>query len=421
VLWKRKPPEPMNAGDAWLLGALSPYLNVLELPSEALIEPSSRAIHQDLLERLQRDSRDGVLADTVQRLYRGQRVEVARLQRAEPQRAQTDGLVFDLVMGLLTCRAALNTGILEGAEARAIMFALGRRLQSLFGSWRDFLIAFAQVYALQRELAGQEAAETALDMQSFHATATRLLEPGCLWQMIPWKLALPDGEAELELATRTYLTAAIFYRHENGFGPSSLNWCLSVAAIYRTWWGEPIDSLEPAEMMMVILERDWTISKREDLLDTLEDLLIDGHCSILREMQADDPSLPQDDPLVWDLVRFMQLATSGVCVGFIDHEECLHLMLHAAKRLQQAYSGWSEMLAAFKVGRDLWMQMVGMDLEEVAADNESLDDVLEILASDERSPCLKVPWSYLFESIPNRARFAQFPDAMHNKDFKHQP
>ena len=417
MFWKRK---PTAASDAWLLAAISPLLDVMGMPSSVLLETKTRNQQVRFLSSVGLNSSEEVQTALVMGLYRGQRVLISRLQRAEPHRAQTDSLVYDLVLGILIARTATNAEFLKPDDGTALMLCFARRLQVLYANWSDFITALTEVYALQRELSGESAQVIERDTQKLKFSSAALLQPNALWQTTPWTLALPsNGEAELEMVRDAFLLNAIFYRDEAGFKASSNNWCLAVAAIYRAWWGVPIDSLEPAEITKHILERDWEVRNRKALLGTLESLILDGHCSDLQKLQRKDSSLPINNPLAWDLVRFMQIVTSGVCVGYVTLDEGRDLMLHAAKPLQAAYSSWAEMIAGFAVGRNLWQIHVGIQPDSVVKTNQDLTEILEILATDQRSPCLKVAWNQPLEVIPSSSAFASFPQVLPDHAFKH--
>lgn len=395
------PEAQMTAADGWLLGSLAPMIDLLELPRGALIDPIHRFEHQAYLEALDITSRDDALLQIVFRLYRGERCVIEELQRSEPDRYQGSSLGFDLVHALLVARAAGCTGLVPAAETRRVMHFVARQLQAQFGTWKEFVIGFASTYELTRHMLGQDPAATKEDLAQVHLTATGMLQAQGLWQLVPWKLALPvEGDADVELIRRERLANVIFYRHEAilgtpNFAPTPQNWCLAVASIYRAWWGEPIDALEPGdgETMRTILERDWGIEDRESLDEALHGLATDQHFSHLTTMQEEDSDLPQGSVLAWDLVRFMQVATSGISVGYQTLENLLPAMISVGQRLQQTYGSWDEMLAAFQNGRTLWQIYNDLTEEEINDPDDDLDEMIELLRSDLRSPMVLVPWS----------------------------
>ncbi len=408
MFWKRKPTVFMSAGDAWLLGVLSPLLEAVGMPNEQLFVADDHDDFLVLLEELDRGTREDILADVVFRIFKGERSDIAAFQRANATRVQSDPVVYDLLMGLLMCRAAWNARLLESEEAYALMFCYARRLQVLFATWRDFVVVFSEIFVLHRELIGQTVPEIALAKQAIYAKASALLQPDGLWQKIPWKLSLPEnGETELEVIRAKYLTNALFYRAESAFIASSYHWCLAVAAIYRAWWGEAVDSLEPAEFMQHMLDRDWGVTNRRELLEVLRGVFLDRHRPELEAMQQQ----PLQNLIAWDLVRFMQLATSGVCMGLLTVAEAHDLMLIAAQPLQAAYSDWRDMLMAFKTGRNLWQIYAGQTPEDIGTTNEELDQLLELLQYSPASPLQKIPWQYPLESVSAESEFANFATA----------
>jgi Protein of unknown function (DUF1266) len=392
----------MTAADCWLLGALAPMIDLHELPRGALIDPLHRHEHQAYLDALGINSRDDALLEIVFRLYRGERCIIDELQRSEPDRYQGSSVSYDLVTALLVARAAGCAGLVPTDEARRLMHFVARQLQAQFGTWKEFIIGFAATYELTRDMVDQDPEVTKEELAQFHLTATGMLQPQGLWQLVPWKLALPiEGDADVELTRRERLANVIFYRHEAilgapDFAPSAQHWCLAVASIYRAWWGEPIDALEPGdgETMRTILDRDWGVTDRESLDETLHGLATDQHFSRLTTMQEEDSDLPQGNVLAWDLVRFMQVATSGISVGYQTLDNVMPAMSSVGQRLQQTYGSWDEMLDAFTTGRTLWQIYNDMPEEEINDPDDDLDAMIELLRADSRSPMVLVPWDY---------------------------
>jgi hypothetical protein len=409
MFFKRQKTAPPTPAQTWVLAAITPMLEVADFSATQLFEPVGRPDQRQFAEMIGWVDAETVLEGVVQTMYAGERVQVARLQHANPSFPQVDAVVYDLVFALVGIRAAINAQGIDAEDGEGLLYAVARRLQAQFASWQAFGAAFVQAYGLQRQLTDQSTQETKADIVKLTSSMNRLGVG--LWQAVPWDLPLPmtnEGERHLERATRAFLSSALFYRDRARFTPSSEHWCLAVAAVYRAWWGEPIDSLEGAEVITTILGRDWGVNDRDDLLGVLRSLLLEGHRPELTRMQRSDPQLSQVNPLAWDLVRFMQIATSGVCASFLTRDEARALMLHAAHPLQSAYGSWAEMLDAFQVGRDLWQRLVGIDLQEAAEGNADLDDLLETLKVDPYSPCVRVPWNQPLEPIDGGGAFAEF-------------
>ena len=412
MFFKRQKTPETTPVQTWVLGAITPMLEVAGFSATQLLEPVGRADQREFAEMIGWVDAEEVLSGLVTTVYAGERAGIARLQHENPGLPQVDAVVYDFVFALVAIRAAINAEAIDAEDGEGLLYATARRLQMQFTSWDAFGAAFVQVYALQRQLTDQSVQENRADIVKITQSMARL-QMG-LWQAVPWVLTLPttDGERHFERATRAFLSTALFYRDRLAFTASSRNWCLAVAGVYRAWWGEPIDSLEPAEVITTILSNDWGIEGRAELLSTLRSLLLEGHRPELTRMQRDHSEFPQVNTLAWDLVRFMQIATSGVCAEFISIEEAHELMLHAAHPLQAAYSSWPEMLSAFQVGRDLWQQFVGMNLEEAAEGNTELDELLKSLVFDPYSPCVRVPWDQPLEAINGRGAFAGFGEAV---------
>jgi hypothetical protein len=423
MFFKRPKSPPPTPAQTWVLGAITPMLEVADFAAAQLLEPPRRPDQLEFIKILGWEDVQEVLEGMVLSLYKGERVQIARLQHQHPQLPRVDGVVYDFVFTLVALRASINAELIDPEDGEGLLYAVARRLQMQFTGWAEFGNAFVQAYALQRQLTDQSAEETRADLDKLAQSMARL-QIG-LWQAVPWSLELPTtGERHFERATRSFLTDALFYRDRAAFRPSSPNWSLAVAAVYRAWWGEPVDSLEAAEMVTTILARDWGVESRQDLFGAMRGMILEGHRPELTEMQRQEPNGSQVNVLAWDLVRYMQLATSGVCAGFITRDEADALMLHAAHPLQAAYGSWAEMLDAFVVGRTLWQRLKGIDPEEAAQGNAELDDMLETLKIDPYSPCVIVPWNQPLEPIDGAGLFAGFsritPRAGQGNPHKHE-
>src|SRR2546421_11592993 len=109
-------------------------------------------------------------------------------------------------------------------------------------------------------------------------------------------------------------------------------WALASAGILAELNHSPYDRLDSnigqsRESVKWILERQWGVLSREDLLTLLPVLLL--------------PEKRRSD-IAWDYARAINVARYGFTVGYIDETEAWDFIQPAAERLQLAYSSWQE-------------------------------------------------------------------------------
>ena len=141
-----------------------------------------------------------------------------------------------------------------------------------------------------------------------------------------------------------------------------------------------------------MLQNDWDIYNRQDLLSTLMDLYHEGHRPYVRQLQEENPLYPQADPLAWDLVRYLMLCEVGASIKYIEADEAQVLMLPAGKRLQESYGSWREMAEGFVTGRTVWLAKGQGGDEEKSEMEEMMGRTLELLKTNPKSPWKIIPW-----------------------------
>ena len=190
----------------------------------------------------------------------------------------------------------------------------------------------------------------------------------------------------------------IRYVNKREFEPSVLNWLLSVVAIYKVMWVNVIDRLlddediEQTFNKREVLQNDWGVYNRQDLLSALMDLYHEGHRPSIRQVQAENPVYPQADPLAWDLVRYLMLCAVGASIKYIEPEEAHMLMLPAGKALQASYESWADMADGFLTGRAVWLGRQGGG--EKSESEIVMEKTVKLLKTDAKSPWQRVPWTF---------------------------
>lgn len=179
-------------------------------------------------------------------------------------------------------------------------------------------------------------------------------------------------------------------------------WAVSLAGILNEINGSNRNSLNAFGMdengkntCLEILRRDWSITTRERLLETLGNLEKGGHAASLSEIQKiryeiiqtkSEPDLVtvfgkynwdltkfnrlkyvaanweqynSSTIRAWDLGRCISLCRWGYNVGFITEEEAWEKIFYFAKIIQSLYNSWEEYGYDYFVGRLFWASGFG--------------------------------------------------------------
>ncbi|MGY2893731.1 DUF1266 domain-containing protein [Deinococcus sp. UYEF24] len=393
---KDPPPEP----ERWLLAANAIYSVWMERPVDVLLDLPGRPTYAEGFKPWEITTRDRLLFNLADLAHHGSRRPMRLLQQQDPELPQHDLLAFDLGRFLYLCVGGTSLGLITPEEGRVLMLHAGRTLQRHYAGWNDYADAFLAGYIINRT--HKNIAFTP-QSQARHDSLQRAIDllkrsKQSPWQQLSWDAPLPRPEQGdfYDFVSRSELSEAIIYADEEAFVPSDHHWTLAVGAIYRAWWGEPLDTLisNPAERLAG-LKRDWGAENRQEALDILGWLAESGHRGELGRLQRQLPTAPKGDPLAWDMVRLIQVAMGAASVGYLTEGEAYGLMLNAGRQLQRHYGSWTEFRTGFQTGRVLW-RMYGAhpsDTETKRSD-ASIDRTLQQLEHEPDSPWQKIPWEY---------------------------
>lgn len=110
-------------------------------------------------------------------------------------------------------------------------------------------------------------------------------------------------------------------------------------------------------------------------------------------------TLPPAGVLAHDLAWSIYLCRIGRRLGYLTKEEAWDLMIHAAKLAQQSYSGWSDYLNAFLIGR----QFYASDINFSSSRSSNTVSYITSLLYSRKSPLLKLEWNHkLFEEMDEK-------------------
>lgn len=390
------PPEP----ERWLLAANAIYSVWMERPVDVLLDLPGRPTYSEGLAPWGIKTRDQLLLNLADLAHRGSRRPMRRLQQQDRALPQHDLLAFDLGRFLYLCVGGTSLGLITPEEGRVLMLHAGRTLQRRYAGWAEYADSFMAGYIVNRthknvafdlkSQARQESLQRAIDLLKRSKKSP--------WQQLPWATPLPNPEPDdfFDFVSRTQISQAIIYVNEEAFVPSDANWTLAVGAVYRAWWGEPLDVLisNPADRLAG-LKRDWGIGNREEALELLGWLAGSGHREELERLQHQLPAAPGGNPLAWDMVRLTQVSMGAASVGYLSPDEAYTLMLGAGRELQRHYGSWAEFRTGFQTGRVLWrMYNAQPQTDEIKRSDATFDQTLDLLEQEPDSPWQKIPWAY---------------------------
>lgn len=399
VRYAHRPDAPEQPG-RWLLAANAIHSLWLERPVDELLDLPGRPSYNYALEQQwEVKTRDDLLFQLAHLYHRGDRRAIRALQQADPALPPHDTHAYDLGRFLHLCVAGASVGLITPANAQVLMLHAGRALQKKYSGWPEYADAFLAGHLLNRVNKGLAETPT---FQARLATLRQIIrvlnsDRTSPWRELDWATPLPRPEPDdyFDRSLRNHFNGAVIYIDEDAFVPSDAHWAMAAGAIYRAWWGQPIDLLvcDDGERHSG-LKRDWGIASREDALGVLMWLQHEGHRGALRDLQATVPAAPGADPLAWDLVRHIQVSMGVATAGYLRPEEALNLMHHAALALQRGYGSWTEMRAGFEAGRQLWRRYRGHGRsDELRREDASMTETLDLLDHDDASPWRKLPWN----------------------------
>ncbi len=394
------PGEAPQEPDRWLLSANAIYSVWFERPVDKWLDLEGRPTFKASMGQWELKTRDDLLATLAQLFHQGARRPMHALQRAEPSLPQHNLLAFDLGRFLHLSVAGNALGWLTPDETRVLMLHAGRALQRAYPGWNEFSDAFVAGMVVNRvhksiEITAQSEARLSSLRQAVRTLQRSKASP---WRTVPWMSELPRPQPGdfFDRVSSEQLSEAVFYVDEDAFGPSDQHWALAVGAIYYSWWGQPVDRLIREDRSVLSdLKRDWGIENRQDALGSVMWLYHEGHRGALHQLQRQLPSVPQTDPLAWDMVRLVQVSASAASAGYLRPDEAYNLMLHACRALQGRYASWADMARGFQDGRSLWRRLnEHPQSAELRAQDDSLDRTLSLLRDDPISPWHKLPWNF---------------------------
>lgn len=211
-------------------------------------------------------------------------------------------------------------------------------------------------------------------------------------------------------------------------------WALGVAAIYIQYNGGSTETLgghsdnEAYDWSLGaknMLDKDWGVKSKQDLLYRLEELKNTGHRtsylamgqSLADKSDAEfqnyisDPVFPIEKVeeikdlragyakwkgrlgLAWDLCRYVNLVSASYSAGYVKEDEAWTLIMPVAQETQKNFTSWQEMGQNFLDGRKIWS----------GEHDPHFDSSYQLLANpnDPNSPWNKNPWNCDLSQAPN--------------------
>ena len=210
----------------------------------------------------------------------------------------------------------------------------------------------------------------------------------------------------------------------------TLSWFNATYAVITTLNGGDLNLVagyEPGEMIQQIeqgiLERDWGVTDRASLDETIDWLLTEGHnagaLSLLDDLGAGEMSRDEliafmeeigfdEEELVdllaaydakeaygenaiagWDLSRAMSLMGWGYLCGYYTYEEAMDKSLETAQMIQQTFDSWDDFFNSYFYGYSYWSEE---SLDDTASQAYERHALYEGLKSDPTG-IFRVDWN----------------------------
>lgn len=177
------------------------------------------------------------------------------------------------------------------------------------------------------------------------------------------------------------------------------------------------------ELEQALLDRDWGVTDRASLDETLEWLLTEGHNEEALYMftdigaegmsreeivaALDENGFDEEEKVMilavydakaaygenaiagWDLSRAMSLMGWGYLAGYYTYEEAMDKSLETARRIQQTFGSWDDFFNSYFLGYSYWSSQ---DLEDVTSQAYERRALYEELKADP-SGVFSVDWN----------------------------
>ena len=217
---------------------------------------------------------------------------------------------------------------------------------------------------------------------------------------------------------------------EAGTLSDTLSWFNATYAVITTLNGGDLNYVagyEPGEMIQQIiqgiLDRDWGVTDRASLDETIDWLLTEGHnaeaLSILTYIGVDGMSREEliaaldeegfdEEELVyilavydakeaygenaiagWDLSRAMSLMGWGYLAGYYTYEEAMDISLETAQRIQRTFDSWDDFFNSYFFGYSYWSEEA---LDDTASQAYARHELYGQLRSDPTG-VFRVDWN----------------------------
>lgn len=158
-------------------------------------------------------------------------------------------------------------------------------------------------------------------------------------------------------------------------------WSMAAEGDWRYIAGSVSKSRQEGASMRVMLRRDWDISNKAALLDTV---------SYLTALYAEGTDCEAEDieKGAWDLCRACQIIGMAYVAGYIERQEMTEESVKVGRVMQKYYHSWSELYDSYMKGFQEWKLGQGGDAQKAVADRKALCNQLLSMPD---GPC-KVEW-----------------------------
>jgi hypothetical protein len=157
-----------------------------------------------------------------------------------------------------------------------------------------------------------------------------------------------------------------------------------------------------------LLRRDWGVSSREELLETMAVMELNGHASSLafvKKIMSENKDLSFNGTfnklqlssrqynylkftaanwghyynrsiLAWDWGRNIALCRWGYDTGFLSEEEAWEKIMYYARKIQSLYNSWAEYGLDYYFGRIFWAAGFGSEMDYFLKTDEAYQKLM---------------------------------------------
>lgn len=168
---------------------------------------------------------------------------------------------------------------------------------------------------------------------------------------------------------------------ERWFTAAYAMWSEYAEGDWHYFAGSTEKSRQEGASMRTMLRRDWDVSDRQALLETVIMLT-----ALYEEGGCEEGDIQTG---AWDLCRACQILGMGYVGGYIERQEMVAESMKVSRIMQRYYHSWQELYDSYLYGFKKWRLKGGGDCTKEVAERETICKRLLALPD---GPC-SLPWN----------------------------